>query len=465
MIDNQEMQGPFIIDDIAYSKEELISFSENMLKSERRESWKSDLYQFIIYFFDEDVSLTQRTSGTTGDPKVLGLDRNSMIRSAQMTLKYFDLKVGNSTLLCLPVQYIAGKMMIVRALIGGLNLITVEPTGRPLEKLSRKIDFAAMVPLQLIETIANNHPIDKIKKLLVGGGEVNEKLLGGVQELDQTEVYETFAMSETYTHFAVKRINGNTPDVYFEVLDGVALETDDRGCLVVDVPGVTNGKIISNDLVKMHGKTGFEYLGRIDNVIKSGGIKIIPEILEKKIQELIVPGYKLIGLPDPKLGQKVVLVVESESEIKSKDSKKVKDLWMSRMTGILQKHELPKEIIIISKFPRNASMKIDMQELLKLLNKKSSPSSLKDLVSTPFKKSMFIVQILSYFLIVGSPFIGGGIGKMLELKTATTAGVIFAVFLIGEILFYGSLAFLGKEVVLLLRNKMKSWFKKRKSKT
>ncbi len=453
-----EMQGPFIIDDIAYSKEELIAFSEQMLETDKLESWKSDLYQFIIDFFDEEVSLTQRTSGTTGDPKVLDLNRDSMIRSARMTLKYFGLQAGNTALLCLPVQYIAGKMMLIRALTGGLNLVTVEPSGRPLENLSREIDFSAMVPLQLIETIASSHPIDTIKKLLVGGGEVNENLLRIIQKMSQTEVYETFGMSETYTHFAIRRINGNTVDVNFNVLGGVIIDTDERACLTVDMPGVTNGKVITNDLVKIHSKTSFEWLGRIDNVIKSAGIKIIPEILEKRIRNVIEPAHIFIGLSDPKLGQKLVLVVEGE------DVKLPRDRWMSSMSEIMDKHELPKEVVVISEFPRNKAMKIDRIELLKLLNKKSSPASLKDLVNTPFKKAMFIVQILSYFLIVGSPFIGGGIGKILELKTATTAGVIFGVFLAGEILFYGSLAFLGKEIVLLLRNKMKRWFKKRKSK-
>jgi hypothetical protein len=85
--------------------------------------------------------------------------------------------------------------------------------------------------------------------------------------------------------------------------------------------------------------------------------------------------------------------------------------------------------------------------------------TIRDLVNTPFKKAMFAVQILSYFLIVGSPFIGGAIGRLLELNGKQTAAVIFGVFLAGEILFYGSLFFLGKELILLLKANFSRWFK------
>ena len=91
--------------------------------------------------------------------------------------------------------------------------------------------------------------------------------------------------------------------------------------------------------------------------------------------------------------------------------------------------------------------------------------TIKDLVNTPFKKAMFIIQIISYVLIVGSPLIGGAIGAWLGLGAGKTAGLILGIFIAGEILFYGSLIFLGKEIVLLVRDKFKSWFKKKKKKS
>ncbi|MEX2371493.1 MAG: AMP-binding protein, partial [Bacteroidales bacterium] len=184
--------APYWLNGTAYSREELISFCEAQLRAPGTLSWELAIFRFIRDYFDETIPLVQKTSGTTGDPKNIVLNRNSMIRSAQMTINHFHLLPGSGALLCLPVAYIAGKMMVVRALVGGLHLLTVEPSGSPLRKLEEtlegvlielgsldSVDFAAMVPLQLHETLKDDGArakLEKIGKLLIGGGEINPAL-------------------------------------------------------------------------------------------------------------------------------------------------------------------------------------------------------------------------------------------------------------------------------------------------
>ncbi len=388
--------APYLLNGTAYSREELTAFCETQLRAPGTPPWELALFRFIRDYFDETIPLVQKTSGTTGDPTTIPLQRPAMVRSAEMTLRRFNLLPGDRVLLCLPVEYIAGKMMVVRALVGGLHLVTAEPSGNPLGKLEEAvkkelkdpesveaeledlvsvkgdlkklgsveameaIDFAAMVPLQLHETLkdaGSRAKLEKIGKLLIGGGEINPALREEVGKLRNVEVYESFAMSETYTHFAVHRINGEHPDPFFKVLEGVKIGKDSRGCLVVDVPGVTNRAVVSNDLVRMVGDQDFEWLGRIDNVIKSGGVKIVPEILEKKIAELTGKEVLVLGVPDKKLGRKLVIVVEE-------------DISQDPLSKVLQKHELPKEIITIPSFARNNSMKIDRNAVVRIISGK-----------------------------------------------------------------------------------------------
>lgn len=355
-----------MINNNAFSREELILFSRLQIDDDSLENWEHDLYSFILDYFDESVPLLQKTSGTTGDPKSLVLKRDALSISALNTIRHFELTPGDSVLLCLPVKYIAGKMMVVRALEGRLNLITVSPSGRPIENLHTDIDFAAMVPMQLNEIFAHNDPLDKIQTLLIGGGEISTQLRSEIHQLSGVQVYESFAMSETYSHFATRRISGTAPDKYFKVMENVSIDTDNRGCLLVSYPGVTDGTIQSNDLVEIHAKGEFEWLGRIDNVINSGGVKYIPEILEQKIRQFIPFECLIIALPDTKLGNKMVLLVEATSE----DLKK--EIWLRAMEKALQKFEIPKEIFAIEELPRNSATKFDRKAAREIAEKISN---------------------------------------------------------------------------------------------
>lgn len=324
--------------------------------------WKRGVFSFIRQFMDPEMEILQKTSGTTGDPREYRLRRESMLGSAWKTLDYFGLLPGASALLCLPIHYIAGKMMVVRAMLGELNLVLAEPSGRPLTGLTGPVSFGAMVPLQVYETIHSGDNLSLIGQLLIGGGELHPSVRVQLRQMTAPVVFESFAMTETYTHFALKRINGDQPDGAFRLLEGVHASLDKRGCLQVDMPGVTEGRVETNDLVELNSDgSGFRWLGRVDNVINSGGIKIIPEVLEEKIRELIGCHCLLLSEEDPKLGNRMVLMVEWEGV------KPPEEQWANMLKKSLSPFEVPKRLVVVKKIPLNNNFKPDRTSARKLL--------------------------------------------------------------------------------------------------
>ncbi len=323
--------------------------------------WYRKVFQFIQLFLDPDSgTMLQRSSGTTGDPKEFELQRQAMEASAIKTLWFFKLKPGDRVLLGLPVDYIAGKMMVVRALVGGLDLVLAEPSSRPLKSAEGSFSFVPMVPLQVVESLKAGDDLSLTGTLLIGGGELPASLKTRVLDLSSLKVYESFGMSETYTHFALRRINGPEPESSFRLLKGALISLDSRGCLVVDLPGVTLGPVKTNDLVEIgQGGDCFTWLGRFDNVINTGGIKVIPEILEERIGKLLGTSVLLLPVADEKLGQKMVLLVEGTLLKDPNSIKKTMDLWKRKLGTVLSPHELPKHFVQVSQIPRNASFKPD----------------------------------------------------------------------------------------------------------
>lgn len=223
--------------------------------------------EFLLDWFDNKEYIEMTTSGTTGAPKVVRLQKQAMIQSALATGDFFSLKPGNKTLLCLPVKFIAGKMMLVRSLILGLDLDIVEPSTEPLALNTTQYDFVAMVPLQVQNSIED---LKNVKKLIIGGAKMDSSLEEKLLPL-KTEIYETYGMTETITHIVAKKVGEN----FFSVLPNVKINTDNRGCLAITVPTISEKPIITNDIVKIITENQFTFLGRIDNVINSGGVKLI----------------------------------------------------------------------------------------------------------------------------------------------------------------------------------------------
>lgn len=354
---------PIYIDGRAYSIDDLLEQCSLVGNDPLQPDWRKEVFEFICFFLNSgEEEIVQLTSGTTGDPKEVRLTRDAMLRSARKTLDYLDLRPGDSALLCLPVRYIAGKMMVVRAMAGGLKLILQDPSGRPLEGRSENVTFAAMVPLQVYESLRHKDPLDRIDKLIIGGGELHDSLQWKLAEMQTPAIYSTFGMTETCTHFAMQRINGPEPDPFFRLLEGVEVKLDQRGCLEVLVPGVTPGRVITNDLVEIsESGSGFNWLGRFDNVINSGGIKIIPEILEQKAKNCTGNECLMLSQADPKLGELLVMMVEYGGENPPVEQ------WLDCLRFSLASYEIPKRVLTVNKLPRNSSLKPDRTSAALLL--------------------------------------------------------------------------------------------------
>lgn len=335
------------------SEEELIDFSKEI---------SVEVANFLRNWFDATAFVEVKTSGSTGNPKIIQLQKEQMINSAIATGDYFNLPQNTTALLCLSANYIAGKMMLVRALTLGWYLDVVAPTSNPLKNSDKNYDFSAMVPMQLHNSLPDIH---KIKKLIVGGGTVSNELLSKIQEVE-TEIFATYGMTETITHIAVKKFNviaSGAKQSNYKILPNIKISIDHRGCLVIDAPTISVEKVITNDLVEIISPTEFKWLGRIDNVINSGGIKLIPEQIEEKIAEIIENRFFVAGKKDAALGEKLILIIEG---IKNEDLlKRIQHL------KLLSTYEIPKEIYFLEKFIETQTNKIDRTKTLRLLEKSS----------------------------------------------------------------------------------------------
>ncbi len=352
----------FKLHGIAYTSSKLKDLGYDLVKE--GSSFERAMGDFFLNWLDESLTIAVTTSGSTGIPKSILLQKQQMVNSALATGKYFDLKEEDTALLCLPAEYIAGKMMLVRAMVLGLELDYVEPASNPLTAVSKSYDFAAMVPLQVENAVAK---IEQIKTLLIGGAAVSIKLKEKLRE-KRTVVFETYGMTETITHVAARKINpsmllssqGDTNN--FTALPDVLFSTDDRACLVIAAAKVSDHSIVTNDVVHLISKTEFEWLGRYDNVINSGGVKLFPEQIETKLVPILNRRFFIAGVPDEKLGQKVVLVVEGAI-----DSEKL--MQSIGEEECLERFEIPKNVYVIPKFVETETGKIRRTENLRLSKK------------------------------------------------------------------------------------------------
>ena len=235
------------LQDQRFSLEELLVHCENKLLKTQLPEWEKKIYQFLIDFLDENDYIEQLSSGTTGTPKKIKLKKTALVVSANNTVKKLNLKWNDKALLCLPVDYVAGKMMIVRSFAAGLNLFWEEPSSMPDLANYGQIDFCAMVPLQVYNSITNNDSFNNIRNLIIGGAEIRSDLLILFSNLTNN-IYETFGMAETCSHIALRKISGKNPDKYFEILSGITISIDKRSCLVINT-SYLDSEIITNDIV------------------------------------------------------------------------------------------------------------------------------------------------------------------------------------------------------------------------
>ena len=340
------VHNSFKLDGFHLNKEDLCRVAYSFIKE--GEDFEKPVGNFLLEWFDDNSYIDMQTSGSTGVPKTVRISKNAMVESAIATGDFFDIHPGQKVLQCLPVKYIAGKLMFIRAFILGLEMDFVAPTSTPLYKNDTDYDFVAMVPLQAKNSLKE---LKRVKKMIIGGAMISKSLEQQLKKLP-TKVYETYGMTETITHIAAKEIGEKS----FTVLPNVTISYDDKNCLVIRAPRISDEVIITNDLVELVNENQFVFLGRYDNIVNSGGIKLIPEQIEKKLAGKIDGRYIVAGKKDEKLGEKLILIVEGEQRDISKE-----------IYSDLDKYEKPKEVYFISKFKETENGKIMRKETISLL--------------------------------------------------------------------------------------------------
>jgi O-succinylbenzoic acid--CoA ligase len=304
-----------------------------------------------------------KTSGSTGAPKEIILKRSAMEASALQTIKALQLKSGNTALVCLDTKYIAGQMMLVRSFVGNMNIIAVEPSANPLEGINQQVDFVALVPYQVENILVSTHgKLNQVACAIIGGAAVSNSLRDKIRK-SKCAFFATYGMTETISHVALQKLNGENAQDYFELLENIHVRLDERGCLCIKADYLGD-EIVTNDLVELIDEKKFKWLGRVDNVINSGGVKIIPEKVEAVFEKIfntlqIANRFFVAPVPDEKLGQRAVVVFEGEPL----DQEFLKQI-SNEAAAHLAKYEIPKDFVFKTKFVEAANGKINRHSSL-----------------------------------------------------------------------------------------------------
>ncbi|MCP2044179.1 AMP-binding protein [Pontibacter sp. HSC-36F09] len=303
------------------------------------------------------------TSGSTGTPKQITLARKQMELSARRTIKLLGLKADEHMLVCLNTEYIAGMMMIVRGLLADMQMTIVEPVGNPLTLTPADViyHFSSFVPMQL-QTILHEHGdalerLDNMKAILVGGAPVSFSLQRELQQL-RVPLYHTYGMTETASHIALRLLNGPNAADYYETIEGVTIGQDNRGCLTITGDLTANEMLVTNDIVEILTPTRFRWIGRADNTINTGGVKVQTEVVEVAVSEALAeleqaPRFFVASQPDELLGEKVILVLEGKPLPEEAEQQ-----VMDKMRNLLHKFEMPKEVYYSPTFSETATGKV-----------------------------------------------------------------------------------------------------------
>lgn len=281
------------------------------------------LEDFLSEWNNDGDRVLVHTSGSTGKPKPMLVEKKRMLNSARITCDFLGLKPGDSALLCMSLDYIAGKMVVVRSIERHLHLISVSPCGHPLKDVNEEITFAAMVPMQVYNTLQvseERERLSRIKHLIIGGGAIDEALEQELKALPgDISIWSTYGMTETLSHIALRRINGAEASEWYQPFDSVHISQTDEGCLVIDAPQVCAEPLVTNDIVEIESyiynkveKLRFRIKGRKDNVICSGGIKIQIEEVEALLKPYLEKPFMIAKKKDGKFGEIAVLLTEDE---------------------------------------------------------------------------------------------------------------------------------------------------------
>lgn len=348
----QQTTGHISILNEVFSQSE-ISDTAKIKLQQKLSDWEFAFYSFIIEWFSELPFIEVNTSGSTGEPKTIQLSKTVMRKSAERTIQYFGLIKTDRLLLSLSCNYIAGKMMVVRALTAYANLVVVDPSTdfRFLE--NEKHDFGALVPLQaskILETENGANKLENIRHLLIGGSGVPHQLEQKLRKLKST-IVSTYGMTETASHIAIRGISATNYSENYHCLEGISIRKNQDECLEIFAEEQADW-LSTTDLVEIISDSEFKIIGRADYAIISGGLKIHPEKLESKLAKALTQPIMITSEPDEKLGQRLILKVEGEysAEIESEIQQKIE--------SALTNYERPRKIIFVDRLPRNENGKI-----------------------------------------------------------------------------------------------------------
>lgn len=315
------------------------------------------LEAFLSEWNDASEFVHVQTSGSTGAPKPMSVEKRRMMASARITCDFLGLRSGDTALLCMSLDYIAGKMMVVRSIERGLKLISVEPSGHPLSNVEY-VDFAAMVPMQVYNSLQvpeERERLMRIRHLIIGGGAIDDQMAAELRTFPNA-VWSTYGMTETLSHIALRRISGPDASEWYTPFPSVRVTHNDEGCLVINAPEVCEEPLVTNDIVEFssdHSK--FRIIGRRDNVICSGGIKIQIEEVERHLRPHLHVPYLLTKRHDPKFGEVAVLLTEGSVE----EAREV----CQRM---LSKYHQPRYYLHVARIPLTETGKPARQEAIRL---------------------------------------------------------------------------------------------------
>lgn len=308
--------------------------------------------EFILEWLNADNFIQVKTSGSTGTPKLMTLQKQHVRNSARATVEYFQLFENTKALLCMSSEYIAGKMMLVRAMTAGWDLYAVEPKKNPLQDATMEFDFVAMVPFQVFHAVDHLH---KVKKIIIGGGAIPQKLENRLQEVD-TLAFATYGMTETISHIAARAVNGKQRSTVFTALPQVTFSQTSEGCLKINAPLISDEIQVTNDVVELISPTAFRFLGRIDNVINTGGLKMYPEAIEQKLSAYIEKPFFIASEEDEALGERIIMVVENKTAMHTDD--------FHEAFENLSTYERPKKVYTVPSFSYTDTEKIRRSEVL-----------------------------------------------------------------------------------------------------
>ena len=324
------------------------------------------LYLFLNEWFSPNNTISLYTSGSTGKPKEIVVRKSQMLQSAAMTCRFFNLSRNDKALLCLSTDYIAGKMMIVRAIYSGMNLYPVEVSGHPLlntaiyyDSTAICFDFAAMIPLQVynsLSTTIERSRLSMIKNIIIGGGSIDRDIEEALRDFPNS-IYSTYGMTETLSHIGLRKINGKDASLYYKPLEGVNIKISEDQTLIINAPHISDDILTTNDIAEIRSDGSFRILGRTDNIINTGGVKVQIEELEQQLLPYLKSLFAITSIPHPKLGEAIVILVEPFNQQNNID-----EIIKEAFNTIPLYHQ-PKYVFTISAIPMTDSGKKDRKAI------------------------------------------------------------------------------------------------------